>query len=86
MKGIGFFYNNLKLRASYGATGNTGINPYQTQGSLARSVYAWGNTGAFGYRPGTLVNPDLRWETTKTLNIGLDYGFWITGFLVHLNI
>lgn len=69
------FLTNLKLRASYGATGNTGINPYQTQGSLARSVYAWGNTGAFGFRPNTLVNNDLRWETTKTLNIGLDYAF-----------
>ncbi|MDO1447441.1 TonB-dependent receptor [Rhodocytophaga aerolata] len=70
------FLSNLKLRASYGATGNTGINPYQTQGSLTRSVYAFGNTGAFGFRPGALVNPDLRWETTKTLNIGLDYGLF----------
>jgi hypothetical protein len=75
MKGISFV-NGLKLRASYGATGNTGINPYQTQGSLTRSVYAWGNTGAFGFRPGTLVNPDLRWETTKTFNLGLDYGLF----------
>jgi TonB-linked SusC/RagA family outer membrane protein len=73
MKGISFM-NSLKLRASYGATGNTGINPYQTQGSLQRTTYAFGNTPAFGYRPNTLKNEDLRWETTKTLNLGLDYG------------
>jgi TonB-linked SusC/RagA family outer membrane protein len=83
MKGIRFL-SNLKLRASYGATGNTGIEPYATQGGLRRTIYAWGNTGAFGYRPDRLVNPDLKWETTKTANVGLDFGFLsdrITGSL-----
>ncbi|WP_411274013.1 SusC/RagA family TonB-linked outer membrane protein, partial [Daejeonella sp.] len=73
MKGISAI-ENLKLRASYGLTGNEGISPYGTQGSLSRTTYAFGTTGAFGYRPGSLVNPDLRWETTATTNIGLDYG------------
>ena len=73
MKGISAI-DNLKLRVSYGLTGNEGINPYATQGSLSRTTYAFGNTGAFGYRPNALVNPDLRWETTATTNIGLDYG------------
>ncbi|KAA5549103.1 SusC/RagA family TonB-linked outer membrane protein [Adhaeribacter rhizoryzae] len=74
MKGITFL-DNLKLRASYGLTGNEGIGAYATQGSLSRTTYAWGNTSAFGYRPNALVNPDLRWETTATTNFGLDYGF-----------
>lgn len=65
---------NLKLRLSYGLTGNEGISPYGTQGSLTRTTYAFGNSGAFGFRPNSLVNPDLRWETTATTNIGLDYG------------
>lgn len=73
MKGISAI-ENLKLRVSYGLTGNEGISPYGTQGSLNRTTYAFGSTGAFGYRPGSLVNPDLRWETTATTNIGLDYG------------
>src|SRR5207253_10185765 len=42
--------SNLKLRASYGVTGNTSVNPYQTQGGLTRTVYSWGSAGAFGYR------------------------------------
>jgi TonB-linked SusC/RagA family outer membrane protein len=74
MKGISFM-NNLKLRVSYGLTGNTGIEPYQTQGALRRTTYAFGNTGAFGYRPEALANPELRWETTGSGNIGLDFGF-----------
>lgn len=65
---------NLKLRVSYGLTGNEGISPYGTQGSLSRTTYAFGNGSAFGYRPNSLVNADLRWETTATTNIGLDYG------------
>ncbi|SFE80749.1 TonB-linked outer membrane protein, SusC/RagA family [Thermoflexibacter ruber] len=68
--------SNLKLRASYGRTGNQAINPYQTQGGLARTVYAFGNAGAFGYRPNAIPNSDLRWETSATLNIGLDFGLF----------
>ncbi len=73
MKGLSAI-ENLKLRVSYGLTGNEGISPYGTQGSLNRTTYVFGTAGAFGYRPGSLVNPDLRWETTATTNIGLDYG------------
>jgi TonB-linked SusC/RagA family outer membrane protein len=69
------FIDNLKLRASYGRTGNEGIEAYATQGRLNRTTYAFGSTGAFGYRPQALVNPDLKWETTASTNIGLDYGF-----------
>lgn len=66
--------NNLKLRASYGETGNTGINPYQTLGGLTRTTYAFDNNAAYGYRPGSIPNPDLRWETTASINLGLDFG------------
>lgn len=63
----------LKFRVSYGSTGNTAINPYQTQDLLARTTYAFGSTPAYGYRPGTLANGDLRWESTTTGNVGLDF-------------
>ncbi|AEE53694.1 SusC/RagA family TonB-linked outer membrane protein [Haliscomenobacter hydrossis] len=66
----------LKLRASYGSVGNTGINPYQTQTSLSRTTYLFGTTGAYGYRPNVLGNPDLKWESTSTANIGLDFSLW----------
>ncbi|TAE30036.1 MAG: TonB-dependent receptor [Cytophagales bacterium] len=65
----------LKLRAGYGIVGNQAVTPYQTQGLLNRTAYAWGSTAAFGFRPGTIGNPDLRWESSATSNIGLDFSF-----------
>ncbi len=69
------FLDQLKLRLSYGSTGNQAINPYQTQPLLSRTSYAWDNTAAFGYGPGTIGNPDLRWESSATANAGLDFSF-----------
>ncbi|MEZ0483792.1 SusC/RagA family TonB-linked outer membrane protein [Fibrella aquatica] len=68
--------DQLKLRASYGSIGNTAINPYQTQTLLGRTTYAFGTTPAYGYRPGTIGNSDLKWETTTTANIGLDFSLF----------
>ncbi|GAC1382526.1 MAG: TonB-dependent receptor [Ginsengibacter sp.] len=67
---------NLKIRVSYGLVGNTDIAPYLTEGSLSRTTYAFGTTSAFGYGPGEIPNPNLKWENTATTNIGLDFGFF----------
>lgn len=66
----------LKLRLSRGSVGNQGVAPYQTQGLLGRTIYAFGNAGAYGYRPNTIGNPDLKWETSTSSNIGLDFSLW----------
>ncbi len=66
---------DLKLRASYGLTGNTGIDPYQTQGQIGRTTYAFGSNAGFGYRPLFLPNPNLKWETTASVNFGVDFSF-----------
>lgn len=74
----------LKLRAGYGEVGNTAISPFQTLGGLARSVYAFGEEQAFGYRHNIIPNPDLGWEISKTINVGLDFGLFndrLTGSL-----
>ncbi len=68
--------DQMKLRASWGAIGNQAITPYQTQALLGRTAYAWDNTAAFGYRPNSIGNPDLRWETSTTANVGLDFSFF----------
>ncbi|WP_154857096.1 SusC/RagA family TonB-linked outer membrane protein [Cyclobacterium xiamenense] len=69
------FLDQLKIRTSYGSIGNQGIDPYQTQPLLARTAYEFGGDAAFGYRPNTIGNPDLRWETSTTANAGLDFAF-----------
>lgn len=66
----------LKLRISRGSVGNQGVAPYQTQGLLGRTVYAFGTTPAYGYRPETIGNNDLHWETSTTTNIGVDFSLW----------
>lgn len=66
----------LKIRAGYGSVGNTAINPYQTQGGLARTAYVYGDDSAFGYRQDGIANPELSWEISSTLNIGMDFGLW----------
>jgi TonB-linked SusC/RagA family outer membrane protein len=68
--------DQLKLRLSYGSIGNQAINPYQTQALLGRTSYAWGTSAAFGYRPATIGNADLKWESSTTANAGLDFSFF----------
>lgn len=67
---------DLKLRASWGQVGNTSIDPYQTQGTLAPTFYNWDNSPAAGFRLNNLANQDLTWEKTATLDIGLDFSFF----------
>ena len=75
MGGMAGWLTNLKLRLSYGVSGNQAINPYVTQGGTARTTYAWDEGAAFGYRNSDLANRSLKWETTEVMNLGLDFGF-----------
>ncbi|MFZ1529382.1 MAG: SusC/RagA family TonB-linked outer membrane protein [Ferruginibacter sp.] len=79
-----FFANNnaineLKLRASWGQTGQqNGIGLYDYNPiyslSTASAQYQFGNTFYQFLRPGAYI-PDRRWETNETINLGLDFGF-----------
>ena len=66
--------NALKVRLSYGQAGNNNIPTGQTVQSFQSSSSAWIN-GVSNYWSAskTLANPDLKWETTVTENVGLDY-------------
>ncbi len=61
----------LKLRASYGLTGNAEIGNYSARG-LFSGTGAYG--GVAGQIPSRIANPDLTWEKTKQLDLGLDFG------------
>lgn len=69
--------SNLKLRASYGAVGNQAIDPYQSQGLVDAYYMRFGDKDPLvGFLPGSqLYNPNLKWETTYSANVGLDFGF-----------
>lgn len=68
--------DNLKLRASYGSNGNIALNPYQTLAKLSTLTYIDGTGTAPGYIPTSFANPDLRWETSTTANIAVDFALW----------
>ena len=69
--------SNLKVRASYGKTGNQEIPLYQNVQTFNKiTSYVIGNSSSTAVAPGALVNPDLKWETTSQYNAGIDVGFF----------
>lgn len=72
------FYNfmpYLKLRASYGITGNQEIGSYVTQRFLSSSNIVFGNGLRPGIYPTSVGNPDLKWEETSQFDVGVEFGF-----------
>ncbi|HEY6978481.1 MAG TPA: SusC/RagA family TonB-linked outer membrane protein, partial [Chitinophagaceae bacterium] len=69
MKKINFL-NYLKLRASYGLTGNDDIGYYASLGLWGGSAYG----GTSGLSPTQLANSDLHWEKDKEFDIGIEFG------------
>ncbi|MEJ7827538.1 MAG: TonB-dependent receptor [Segetibacter sp.] len=81
--------SSLKLRSSWGRTGNQSIGDYQSQ-----VTYASGPVGVFNNQltatqhPARLGNPNLKWETTEQFDIGVDFGVFnnrITGSVDYYN-
>lgn len=67
------FLSFLKLRASYGLTGNAEINNFASRGLYSGDG---GYAGVPGQRPSQIANPDLKWEQTTQTDVGLDFGFF----------
>lgn len=67
--------SDLKLRTSYGITGNQEIDPYSSLGRYSSNGYTTGSTRLIGIAPNNISNPDLSWESTASLDIGIDAGF-----------
>lgn len=68
--------SNLKLRLSWGQTGNADIGTNAFASFLAENAYVNSDYKTeIGVRKGKIENPDLKWETTTEWNFGLDFGF-----------
>ena len=65
--------NELKLRASYGFTGNFNIGNYSYMSNIGTRDYVFNGTLASGRVMNTLGNPNLGWEKMRELNIGFDF-------------
>lgn len=67
-----WFISDLKIRASWGQTGNQAIPLYEFYPALVSSDYTYNNEVEPGYIQKKMSNPDLTWETTTQTDIGLD--------------
>ncbi len=75
MESTNNWLNNLKLRLSYGKAGNEAISVYETMVKLNTVKFAQNGGSVVGLVPnGRMGNDDLSWETTKTFNVGVDFG------------
>ncbi len=68
--------SNLKLRLSYGVTGNDAVSIYGTQSGVSRLNYDYGGNVIAAYYKSGLANKNLTWEKTHEINVGLDFGFF----------
>ena len=68
------FVSNLKLRISYGTNGNQAVSSYSSLATLKTAQYVSGGVVYPGYIPSGLANAKLGWESTNSLNLGIDFG------------
>lgn len=63
----------LKIRAAWGTAGNDRIGNYDYMAKMAVSNTSWGNAIVPGMVPSNIQNDNLKWETTQTADVGLDF-------------
>ncbi|MDT0678552.1 SusC/RagA family TonB-linked outer membrane protein [Autumnicola musiva] len=69
-------FSDLKLRASYGKTGNQEIGNYGSLSLLSTVNVLTGDQARTGIYPRNIANPDLKWETTDQFDVGVDMELW----------
>ena len=75
MKSTEDILSSLKLRLSYGKAGNEAIGVYQTLAKMDNGMLAMGGASNTALYPNDMMgNSNLSWETTKSFNVGLDFG------------
>jgi len=73
LKGI---VSESKIRTSWGIVGNQAVPAYSTLATLISNYMVFGNsTASIGFVPARLPNPNLQWESTNSLNAGIDISF-----------
>ena len=70
------FLSELKLRTSYGKTGNNNIGNYDHIATINYEKYTLGGVAVGGYAAGRIANPNLTWETQQQVNVGIDASFF----------
>lgn len=69
-------FSDLKLRAGYGLAGNNRIASYASLSLLSSATYPSDTSMSPGYAPSAIPSENLQWESNKTFNMGIDFGFF----------
>ncbi len=73
-QGLAQTFQSLKPRVSYGVTGRSDFNAYQSIATYStRGAYLIDNQWTNGYAPSLNANPDLAWEKSTAFNVGIDF-------------
>lgn len=78
--------SDLKLRTSWGKSGNYNIGDYSTIPLLGVYNYTFNGVGVSGQAPAGIANPDLTWEQAETFDVGLDVGIMKNRFTASFDI
>lgn len=78
--------SDLKLRASYGQTGNSEITAYQSLAGMGNYSVVFNNQREIGIGISRLANPDLRWEKTSQVDFGAEIGFAQNRILLEVDL
>ena len=85
MEGTRGILSDLKLRGGWGRLGNQAISNYPYQSVLAQKNYALGGSVYQGVAPVDGANKNIKWETTETINLGLDVAFLSNQFVLSVD-
>ena len=76
MKDVVSNLSNLKLRVSWGKTGNNSVGNYDWQANYTTASAVVEGTDITGLKRSKISNDNLHWETTENFDLGLDFGFF----------
>lgn len=78
--------SNLKIRTSYGQTGNSEITAYQAFAGMGNYAVIFNNQRQIGIGINRLANPDLRWEKTSQFDVGAEFGILQNRVTIELDL
>jgi TonB-linked SusC/RagA family outer membrane protein len=85
-EGIKPVINDFKLRGSWGVTGNTAVSPYQSLSILSSVQTVFDENLYIGFAPGSIKpNPELKWETTTQLDMGVDISLFNSRLMLNFD-
>ena len=86
MKPLRKVLSELKLRGSFGLSGNNAIGDYNYETKMSQQSYIVDGSVVNGWAPSNIANPDLKWEVSKQTNLGIDIGLFHNRIFMQLDL